>query len=545
MNRILKNAGNMFLFFTIIISIILNTLSASGHAQNMTAFVNVNVIPMDEERVLERQTVLVVGDRITQIGPPEEIQVPADAQIIEGEGSYLMPGLADMHMHLLYDADPRHLRLYVAQGVTTVRNLSVVPQHVEWKKQVEQGTLIGPTIFTTGPMIMGAPPGFEWVHSFYLALITVFPMILGILFLMLFWIFSKIMRRSVRIRPNNRKVATGLIVLLVLGGVMAWFRIIPLPEFGTLIAPPETNAVAIPADAEYVVKKQYSAGFRAIKPYDFLDEDTFLAAIRTAKSLGMYAVGHASDQIPLDTVLESGMDEIAHADELLSYAMIGYDPTVVKPVTDMDFFKIDNGKIPEIVALVKKNRVSVTATLVTDENILLVLEDGAKFYANPAFQVVRPETLHRWKTTGRIVNWKDQKDWRRNQWRPFLVTLTRTLHEAGVPILLGTDTKVESIIPGYSVHTELELLVEAGFSPYDALATGTRNAALTSEKMSEDGNWGMIAPGNRADLMLLQNNPLKNVSHTRDRIGVMVRGQWFTQADLNTLVDEYTATFGQ
>jgi hypothetical protein len=212
-------------------------------------------------------------------------------------------------------------------------------------------------------------------------------------------------------------------------------------------------------------------------------------------------------------------------------------------VDDMELYKIDHEKIPKIVALVKKNKVSVTATLVVDENICQFLEEGNKFYTDPAYQVIRPEKLKRWKTKGRIVNWKGQEDWRRNQWRPFLLKLTKALHRADVPILLGTDAKVDSIIPGYHIHKELELLVESGLSPYEALETGTINAAITAGKMSEDGNWGTISIGNQADLVLLRKNPLVNISNTRGRIGVMIRGKWYTQTELNKLVNEYTATF--
>jgi hypothetical protein len=515
----------------------------SGQEQNITAFVNVNVIPMDEERVLERQTVLIVKNRIEQIGPVEEVHIPAGAHIIDGEGYYLMPGLADMHIHLTYDSDPRHLRLYLAHGVTTVRNLAGTSEFLNWINQIEQGTLIGPTIYTTGPIILGSPPGFEWVHSFYLGFITVLPLILGILILIPLWIFSKLSRRKLKIFANYRKLLIGLSILLLLGGVMAWTRVIPYPEFGALVAEPDAIGVAVAADAEYAVKKEYAAGYRAIKPYDWINEETFLAAIQTAESLGMYSVGHAPDQVPIQTVLESGLDEIAHVDELLSYFMIGYDPANVASVADMESYELDYGMIPEIVALAKKNGVRVTSSLVNNENFYLFLEDAEDFYSDPAFRFVRPEVLNRWQTTGRIVNWKGQEDWRRNQTQPFLLELIRALHEAGVPINLGTDAHVDSIIPGYHVHRELEILVEAGFSPYEALATSTINAALTGKIIDGDGNWGAVSTGNWADLILLQENPLENISNTRNRIGVMVRGQWYTQAELDELVDEYTATF--
>ena len=87
----------------------------------VTAFVGVHVVPMDREHVLEDRTVLVRGDRIVRIGPAGDVAVPAGAAVIDGRGKYLMPGLADMHVHVWCEGD---LLLYVANGVTTVRNMS-------------------------------------------------------------------------------------------------------------------------------------------------------------------------------------------------------------------------------------------------------------------------------------------------------------------------------------------------------------------------------------------------------------------------------------
>jgi imidazolonepropionase-like amidohydrolase len=87
------------------------------------------------------------------------------------------------------------------------------------------------------------------------------------------------------------------------------------------------------------------------------------------------------------------------------------------------------------------------------------------------------------------------------------------------------------------------LLVEAGLTPFEALATGTRNAAQITGRMGADNDWGTIEAGNQADLLLLPRNPLEDVTRTQDRLGVMVRGQWFTQAELDGLVDEFVSTY--
>ena len=121
--------------------------------------------------------------------------------------------------------------------------------------------------------------------------------------------------------------------------------------------------------------------------------------------------------------------------------------------------------------------------------------------------------------------------------------LTKALHDHGALLALGTDVSVEGVVPGISVHQELPLLVEAGLTPFEALATGTRNAAQITGRMGGDSAWGTIVAGNRADLILMPGNPLEDVTRTQGRLGVMVRGQWFTQAELDGLVDEFVATY--
>src|SRR5262249_50501616 len=119
------------------------------------AFVGVSVVPMDSERVLADQTVVVRGDRIAAIGPSASTPVPTDVARIEAHGRFLMPGIGDMHTHLNSGSD---LPMLVANGVTFVRNMWGSPFHLIWRKRIEAGSLLGPRIFTTGPLIDGKPP---------------------------------------------------------------------------------------------------------------------------------------------------------------------------------------------------------------------------------------------------------------------------------------------------------------------------------------------------------------------------------------------------
>ncbi|OQY17783.1 MAG: hypothetical protein B6I34_11680 [Anaerolineaceae bacterium 4572_32.1] len=114
-----------------------------------------------------------------------------------------------------------------------------------------------------------------------------------------------------------------------------------------------------------------------------------------------------------------------------------------------------------------------------------------------------------------------------------------SLHDAGVLLLLGTDsgTGGMGIVPGYSIHDELRILVENGFSPYEAIAAGTVNAAIVVERMGGDGDFGAIQVGKRADLILVRDNPLEDVSTIKEPLGVMAAGKWYSQETLAELIE--------
>ena len=123
------------------------------------AFVDVTVLPMTQgEETLARQTVLVSGDSIVAIGATADVQVQTDATIVNGAGRFLMPGLTDMHVHLEYSEDPRILDLFLANGVTTIRNMDGRPYILEWRDLIERGEMLGPGIYTAGPILDGDPP---------------------------------------------------------------------------------------------------------------------------------------------------------------------------------------------------------------------------------------------------------------------------------------------------------------------------------------------------------------------------------------------------
>jgi len=128
------------------------------------AFVGVSVIPMDVERVLENQTVLVTDQKITRIGPSGEVEIPDGAVTIDGQGLFLMPGLAEMHAHIPSSRSPEEyvtntLFLYVANGITTIRGMLGEPMHLDLRAQSEAGEILAPRIYTSGPSLNGNSVG--------------------------------------------------------------------------------------------------------------------------------------------------------------------------------------------------------------------------------------------------------------------------------------------------------------------------------------------------------------------------------------------------
>ncbi len=117
------------------------------------AFINVNVVPMDKERLVPSQTVIIRAGRIAEIGPAGRVRLPKEAVKIDGRGKYLMPGLVDMHVHMF--SDDKIWFLYLANGVTTVRNLAGSAKSLKLREQIARGETVGPRIYTCGAFLLG------------------------------------------------------------------------------------------------------------------------------------------------------------------------------------------------------------------------------------------------------------------------------------------------------------------------------------------------------------------------------------------------------
>ena len=507
------------------------------------AFVDVNVLPMDSERVCEHQTLVVQDGQVQALGPVDEIKVPADALQIEATGAYLLPGLANMHAHLIeFDPDPRHLILYLAHGVTTIRSLNSPWETFKWQDKIESREWLGPSIYLSGPAIAGVPPDAGLLALGLRAVLVLVAVLASALVFGILWVAMRLIFGSEAGDLIVSNLATPwLAVTLILAVILVWRKILPLTRLAEFVIP-QAAVVETPSQARAAVRKQANAGVNFIKPYDYLNKETYFATLTTAKEYGMYTAGHIPDDpdvIGVGDALAAGQDEIVHMDEFTHEFWPDYDP---KRRGKIDW-EIDMSLIDKVADYVVDHDAAVTATLVTNEVVLLGLEDKESLLQEREYQLIRPEMIENWRTKGRFVKWKGQEEYRREHWRPLLMQLTKAMQDKGVLVLLGTDVSVEGIVPGASAHMELELLVEAGLTPFEALCCGTRNANAIAKRMGVDDDWGTIEVGKRADLLLLENNPLEEISNTQSQLGVMLRGRWLPKSELDQMVVDFRATY--
>ena len=142
-----------------IIGLIVSPAVVAAQQPAAYAFTNVTVVPMDRERLLPRQTVVVRGGRIAAMGAAGRVAVPRGARVIDGRGRYLMPGLAEMHAHIPPANDRQAIAdvlfLYAANGVTFARGMLGAPHHLELRAQAARGEIVSPRIYTCGPSLNG------------------------------------------------------------------------------------------------------------------------------------------------------------------------------------------------------------------------------------------------------------------------------------------------------------------------------------------------------------------------------------------------------
>ena len=451
--------------------------SPRGNNSSAIAFTNVNVIPMDGERVLKNQTVIVRDGRIAEIGDASRVRAPASALKIDGRGKYLVPGLIDMHTHLFSDDEfpdslaGDELTLMLANGVTTIRLMIGTPEHLVMRQKIAKGEMVGPTLYVASPQITG--------------------------------------RRS--------------------GGVF------------------NGRVVTTPEDARKAVIDFKSAGYDFIKLTNYITPPVYDAVIETAREAGIRVVGHVDTRVGVERAL-AAHQQIEHLDAYLE-AVLKDDSPIKTSVSDVGLFRkenwasldyIDEGKVKRIAQATAKAGIYSTPTLTFFKVTFGTGASDEEIRSRPDYRFVPARLREAWEKAGKRIWAEPPTEARRREYVRVRNLLVKEIYDAGGKIMAGSDAPDWFLLYGWSLHRELRNLVEAGLSPYAALEAATRNPA---EFLNALDRFGTIARGKRADLVLLEANPLTDIANTEKRAGVMVRGRWMTEAELRKMLDEIAPRF--
>ena len=300
---------------------------------------------------------------------------------------------------------------------------------------------------------------------------------------------------------------------------------------------PSLNGTSAPTPeaAVKLVTEEKEAGYDFLKIHPGLSLPTFTAMAETAGRLGMRFAGHVPADVGLQRALEAKYLTIDHLDgymEALAGHRPGDPPSQWFGINLVD--RVDERRIPDLVAATKRAGTSMVATEILLENT--VSDDPAEVLA------ARPEM--KYATAEQLKNWSANKAKflelpaaRRQHFIAVRRKLIKALFDGGVPFLLGSDAPQIWNVPGFSIHRELQVMVASGLTPFQALQTGTTNVARffgTAERT------GRIGVGRRADLVLIDGNPLEDIRNTTKMSGVMLGGRWMANDEIQKRLDAGT-----
>jgi imidazolonepropionase-like amidohydrolase len=461
---------------TLASAIAIATIAAAPALAQSVAFVDVNVVPLDRERILERQTVVVTGDRISALGPSSSTAVPAGATRIDGRGKYLMPGLAEMHAHVVGGNNPNHeqlnrdiMFLYVANGITSIRAMLGAPNQIPLRERLKRGEILGPTMYVSAPSLNG-------------------------------------------------------------------------------------NSAPTPDSGATLVRAHKAAGYDFLKIHPGLSLQTYDAVARAAKDVDISWAGHVPAAVGLRHALASGQSAVDHLDGMLEaatpdsmYERLRRGPPV--PFADQ-VNSVDPARFARVAGEIKAANSWQVPTILVWENLYSQAETPEQMAQREELKYVSPQARANYVAQKRNML-QNQRD---NGMTPELAAkymdlrrgALKALIEADVPLLMGTDSPQLFMVPGFALHRELAIIASLGVSPYRLYESGSKNVArYVADKLEQDGRFGTVAVGNRADLVLLDANPLQTVDNLKRRAGVMVRGRWVSSMEIDNGLAELARKYAQ
>ncbi|WP_439881997.1 amidohydrolase family protein [Pontibacter sp. MBLB2868] len=442
---------------------------------------NANIVDVQEGKVLPNKTIIIKDGTIQEIIGTDTKATYKTASTIDAAGKYVIPGLWDNHVHLrggpaLEEENKNLLPLYIANGITTVRDAGgdLYPSIRAWRKQIEAGNIAGPHIISAGPKLDGPNPTWE----------------------------------------------------------------------GSIEVP---TVAEVPAALDSLQKLDVDF----VKIYDStISGDVFLAIVKEAEKRGMQVSGHMPFTIKLGDAIDLGLDATEHLyyafkagsakEDSITQAIVASQATA-KPIGFYDaLHMLYDTYDPQVAArtfnlMAEKNTAVVPTLYISSVLNNLKYEDHSQDAYLPYIGEGIIKTYER-----RISSAKRQPEASVQFMRDLNAkfhTMVPPMQKAGVTILAGSDAGAYNsyVYPGQSLHKELEMLVEAGLTPAQALRTATINGARFLNRAQ---NYGTVEAGKAADLVLLDKNPLEAISNTQRIQTVIFGGKVYTHQDLQQLLEQ-------
>jgi imidazolonepropionase-like amidohydrolase len=247
-----------------------------------------------------------------------------------------------------------------------------------------------------------------------------------------------------------------------------------------------------------------------------LKRDVYDAMAKTADEVGIRFSGHVPADVGLVHAIERRQETIDHLDGTIEYLGAETAP-------------VDATKLAAMVKLLRDSGTLMVPTMPLWETII-GSADLAPMLAYPELRYMPRAEVERWKTgyERRLADPKFSAA-RARQIAANRKIVLKALVDGGVTILFGTDAPQQFSVPGFSVVREMQANVDAGLTPYQVLQSATKNVG---DYLKAKDTFGLVAPGHRADLLLLDANPLQTIGHIEKRAGVMLRGRWLPESEL-------------
>jgi imidazolonepropionase-like amidohydrolase len=435
-------------------------------------FTHVTIIDATGAPAKSDMTVIITGDRIREIGRTGKIQLPKDAQVVDATGKFLIPGLWDMHTHGLNTPQP--LPLFIANGITGVRFMggAGLEQARETRKAIESGGLLGPRVVMVAPVVDG----------------------------------SRLMRSFARVITSENEAREAV------------------------------NSLKNQGDF--------------LKVLDTLRRDVFLAFVDEARRQKITVVGHLPVEVSAAEASDAGLKSIEHLNGLLIAGSVReaqlrreMSEAVRKPgarAGDILFYRAgtygktlldtyDEKRAAELFTRFRKNGTWVCPTLVDHRMFAFPNE----FATDPNVKYLPRSQVQAWKSDQRLQSLTAEVVNEQKKIFQKYLQMVGGMHQAGIALLAGSDFGVAYLLPGFSLHDELALFVQAGFTPMEALQTATINPAKFLGRLD---SLGTVEKGKLADLVLLDANPLADIHNTQKINAVVVNGRLIPKSELQAML---------